>query len=285
MKPSFYSNHKPIIFIVLAGIVSCGSDLVMQHLSTTICPYHILLIKYGITLIGALIIQGYYLKRPLSFNFSSRSRWRSLIIFGAMTLWCYGLNGVSLPTITAISFCTPFMALIWARVILKERVHWREFVTIAFCLVGVMLCVGFERSENAISLANLIGATVLFSYADCQTKALSQIESPLEAVVSIASICSGLSLISGFGFSSRITYYDMGLLIMLGILNLILTYSLIAAYQLAFLKTLVPWKYTELVISIALSAIIYNSYPSKMTIMGIMIICGTQLFIFFKKNL
>jgi len=284
MLPPLTQNFKAITLVVLACFASSIGDMLMQHLSHTICPYHILSIKYGVTLLGAIIIQHYHCKNPIKFNLTAASRIRSILLFGAISLWTYGLKDTSLPTATAISFCGPLIALGFAHYFLKERVQFINIIPLLICFIGVLIFVGPIEKLHTGSIVNLVGATILFALMDCMNKSLSAIESPLQATMSIAVICTVLSILAGSVFPLTIRLQDVSILIAMGGFNLILIYAMMAAYKLTCLKVLLPWKYSELLISVILSVIVLDYIPTLRMALGMTVIGLSPIYVLIMRD-
>lgn len=286
---SFYKFKflaRAIILIIFSGLFSNLCDISSKYLSFSVNIYQIVFLRYFFSFFILLSIYIFFFKKKVSINFSKIGNSRSILLFIAILLWCYGLKYVSIPIATTIAFTSPIIALILSKFFLSENVNLKDITIIICCFLGIILMFNpFGHEINKYLVLMVLSAT-LFGIVDCMNKNITSKESSYSSIFNISFWISSFSLLPAIYYWDQMTLSSVILSFLLGILNILVIYTLLESYKLLKLKSVLPWKYTEIFFSLYFSYLLFNESVKYLEIIGIILIIGSNLIglLFFKKN-
>jgi drug/metabolite transporter (DMT)-like permease len=200
------------------------------------------------------------------------SNWRSHAVRGvagscAMGLGFVGLRLLPLPEVTAIRFATPILLVIFAALILGEKVRLVRLSAVAVGLVGVMI-VMWPRLNFSGGDAALIGALVtlgsagLAALAQVFIKLMSSTERTAAIVFYFSLTATCLSLLTiPFGWvmpAGREWVWLIGAGVLGGIGQILLT----ASYRFTEAGVLAPFTYVSMIWALILGYFVFNEVPT-----------------------
>ncbi|MEE4236329.1 MAG: DMT family transporter [Anderseniella sp.] len=218
---------------------------------------------------------------------------RALLMAGATTCFFTSLRWLPVPDAIAIFFVEPLILTILSALVLKEKVGWRRRVAVAVGFIGALIVI--QPSYAIFGAASLlpIAAATLFAIYLLYTKALSASEDPMTmqffsglvsvpalALVSMAGTGAGLELFT-------LTWPSSQHWIMLAAVGLIATVGhlmVVHAFQRAPASVLAPFTYIEIVSATALSYLVFGEIPQGMKWLGIAIIVGAGLYVWWRER-
>ena len=198
--------------------------------------------------------------------------WRSHALRGiagstAMGLGFVGLKLLPLPEVTAIRFATPILTVIFAALILAERVRLIRFSAVLVGLGGVMIVMWPRLQFQGGDLA-LIGALVTLGSAGLAAlsqvfiKAMAGTERTTAIVFWFSMTASSLSLLTiPFGWVMPVGG-EWVLLIGAGLLGGLGQILLTASYRFADASVLAPFTYVSMIWALLIGYFIFDEVPT-----------------------
>lgn len=204
--------------------------------------------------------------------------WRSHAVRGmvgttAMGLGFFGLKLLPLPEITALRFITPIFVVIFAVLILRERIRLFRLSAVFVGLIGVMIVMWPRLSFDIGDLA-LVG--VMATLASAMLAALSQIfikkmagtERTTAIVFWFSMTAASFSLLTiPFGWVMPIGQ-EWVFLIGAGLIGGMGQIMVTAAYKFADASTLAPFTYVSMIWALLIGYFIFAEVPTLPMLLG-----------------
>ncbi len=209
---------------------------------------------------------------------------------GAASMFCTfsALHYLPLTDAIALGYATPVMAVLLAALILKEVVRGYHWTAVLIGLVGVLIMLwphmSFQQAHNqpegaltGVVLA-LLGA-FLSATAAIQIRRLTKTErvGTIVFYFSLISALIGLSTIM-LGWHMP-TLREFWILVLAGILGGIGQILLTESYSLADMSIIVPFEYSSMIWTVALSWTLFGELPSITIISGGIVVALSGIFI------
>ncbi len=185
----------------------------------------------------------------------------------AMGLGFLGLKLLPLPDVTAIRFATPILIVVFAALILGERIRLVRVTAVVTGLVGVTIVMWPRLSLDFSDLA-LLGAVVTFGSATLAAlsqvfiKSMAGVESTTAIVFWFSATASCLSLLTlpfGWVMPSGIEWiFLVGAGLFGGLGQILLT----AGYRFADASTLAPFTYVSMIWALAIGYFVFDERPT-----------------------
>jgi len=185
----------------------------------------------------------------------------------AMGLGFLGLKLLPLPDVTAIRFATPILIVVFAALILGERIRLVRVTAVVTGLVGVTIVMWPRLSLGFGDLA-LLGAVVTFGSAALAAlsqvfiKSMAGVESTTAIVFWFSATASCLSLLTlpfGWVMPSGIEWiFLVGAGLFGGLGQILLT----AGYRFADASTLAPFTYISMIWALAIGYFVFGESPT-----------------------
>lgn len=216
-------------------------------------------------------------------------------LFGIMSMACgfYGLLHLPLPEAIAIGYASPLMAVVFAAVILREKIRVYRWTAVMAGMVGVLIVSwpnltafseGGLQSMQAWGAAAVLMAAVLSGLAMVQVRQLVQTEKTATIVFYFSLTGAFLSLISvPFGWSV-LSAEQAALLIGSGICGGIAQIFLTESYRHADVSAVAPFEYTSFLLGIAIAFVVFGDIPTTPMIVGTAITIAAGIFIVYRER-
>lgn len=218
---------------------------------------------------------------------------RALLMAAATTCFFTSLRWLPVPDAIAIFFVEPLILTVLSALVLKEKVGWRRRIAVVIGFIGALIVI--QPSYAIFGAASLlpIAAASLFAVYLLYTKALSASEDPLTmqffsgvvsvpalAVVALAGTGAGLELFT-------LSWPSPQHWVMLAAIGLIATVGhlmVVHAFQRAPASVLAPFTYIEIVSATVLSFFVFGEIPQGIKWLGIAIIVGAGLYVWWRER-
>lgn len=198
--------------------------------------------------------------------------WRSHALRGiagstAMGLGFVGLKLLPLPEVTAIRFATPILTVIFAALILSERVRLIRLSAVLVGLGGVMIVMWprlqFQGGDLAmIGALVTLGSAGLAALSQVFIKAMAGTERTTAIVFWFSMTASSLSLLTlPFGWVMPLGG-EWALLIGAGLLGGLGQILLTASYRYADASVLAPFTYVSMIWALLIGYFIFDEVPT-----------------------
>ena len=298
------NNPKGIIFILLAMMVFSVQDGIMKHIYNFVSLYEIYLIRTVVSFILILIFL-IITKKPIVFKsqYPILTLCRVILFFFGFSSFYISLTVLPLGTATALFFVTPFLITIFAHFFLKEEIGPRRWAAIAVGFIGVYITLNPDFSNfNYLSLLPILCA-FCYSLSMIIIKMTSDKDSVYTQTFTfyIGAIIFSIIFyfVMGDGkfnttehpaaqFIFREWFVDIenSILFMVatGVTATVAFLLLFTAYSIASPAVVSPFEYSILLWSPLIGWIYFNEVPTLSTIIGILIIVSSGIYIFLREK-
>lgn len=214
---------------------------------------------------------------------------------GILSMICgfYGLTLLPLPEFIAIGYASPLMAVVFAALMLGEKVRIYRCSAVLVGMIGVIIILwpkmtllqqgGFAAAEGIGALAVLTGA-MLGGLAMVQVRQLVVTEKTATIVLYFSLTGALISAISmPFGWE-WLSLKQAVLLISSGIAGGIAQILLTESYRHAEVSTIAPFEYSSILLGICVSYFLFGDVPTITMLIGTSIVICAGIFIIFREH-
>ena len=298
------NNPKGIILILIAMMVFSVQDGIMKHIYNFVSLYEIYLIRTVVSFILILIFL-ILTKKPIVFKsqYPILTLCRVILFFFGFSSFYISLTVLPLGTATALFFVTPFLITIFAHFFLKEEIGPRRWSAIAVGFVGVYITLNPDFSNfNYLSLLPILCA-FCYSLSMIIIKKTSDKDSVYTQTFTfyIGAIIFSIIFYFVIGdgkfnttehpaaqFIFREWFVDIenSILFMVatGVTATLAFLLLFSAYSIASPAVVSPFEYSILLWSPLIGWIYFNEVPTLSTVIGILIIVSSGIYIFLREK-
>ena len=298
------NNPKGIILILIAMMVFSVQDGIMKHIYNFVSLYEIYLIRTVVSFILILIFL-IITKKPIVFKsqYPILTLCRVILFFFGFSSFYISLTVLPLGTATALFFVTPFLITIFAHFFLKEEIGPRRWAAIAVGFIGVYITLNPDFSNfNYLSLLPILCA-FCYSLSMIIIKKTSDKDSVYTQTFTfyIGAIIFSIIFyfVMGDGkfntiehpaaqFILREWFVDIenSILFMVatGATATVAFLLLFTAYSIASPAVVSPFEYSILLWSPLVGWIYFNEVPTLSTVIGILIIVSSGIYIFLREK-
>ena len=209
---------------------------------------------------------------------------RGMIGVSSMFLMFAGLARLPLPDATALGYASPLFVVIFAAILLREKIHAMRWTAVAVGLCGVLVMLwpqlstgalaaalrgGPQADETAAGVAFALGATILTAAAMIQIRRLTETEGTGTIVFyfSVWSAVAGLASAPVLGW----VWPDLAtglILVAIGCVGGIAQILLTESYRRADASLIAPFEYSTILWALAIGFFAFGDLPSGWTAIG-----------------
>ena len=274
-----------IFWMIMASLVSNSNDLVIKLLGQTFSPFQLTFLRFfasATLLIPFILKQGVSTLKTDNIGYQIT---RSVLLFVAIALWCYGASKVELTLITTLSFTVPLFVLPLASIILKEKIGAQRWIATLCGFAGIVAVAHPANISAILPVLALIISCIFFASLDVINKKIIIRESMLNMLFYSACGTALISLPFALYVWTELALLDYLYLAILGIGSNLILFFILKAFSCTEVSSLSPFRYTELIVSAFMGYIIFNEIPSSSLIVGaIIIICSTLAVSYYEVN-
>ena len=298
------NNPKGIVYILIAMMVFSVQDGIMKHIYNFVSLYEIYLIRTVISFVLILIFL-IITKQPIVFRtqYLVLTITRVILFFFGFSSFYVSLTVLPLGTATALFFVTPFLITIFAHFFLKEEIGIRRWSAIVVGFIGVYITLNPDFSNfNYLSLLPILCA-FCYSLSMIIIKKTSDKDSVYTQTFTFYIGAIILSIIfyfiigdgqyntsnhpaSQFIFREWFVDFNNNILLMAatGVTATLAFLFLFTAYSIASPAVVSPFEYSILFWSPLVGWLYFNEIPSLNTVIGILIIVSSGIYIFMREK-
>lgn len=225
---------------------------------------------------------------------------RGMIGVGSMFLLFAGLARLPLPDATALGYASPLFVVIFAAVLLREKIHAVRWTAVAVGLCGVLVMLwpqletgglaaalrgGPKADETAAGVAFALGATVLTAAAMIQIRRLTETEGTGTIVFyfSVWSSVAGLASAPILGWAWPDARTGL-LLVAIGCVGGVAQILLTESYRRADASLIAPFEYSTILWALAIGYLAFGDLPSGWTAVGGAIVVASGVAVAFRER-
>ncbi len=278
------TRHVPIppaAVLMIAGAVACFAilDGVIKTLSVRHPVALLVWTRWGFQVVAMLLWlvptmgTGMLRTRQLPMQLV-----RGVLLLGSSLCFMTALKYLPLADATAINYLTPTIVILLAVVFLGERMTPPRIVFVVAGMAGMLMIVqpGAELMKGSAVFA--LGSAVCYAFYQITTRMLAG-EDPRVTLFYPALI--GTLLMTAvwpwFGTRIDISWTDLAMLGLIGVLGTVGHFLFILAFQRANASALTPFTYMQLVFATLIGWLAYNDFPDALTLAGMGLIAGSGL--------
>lgn len=298
------NNQKGILFILLGMAFFSIQDALIKFIYEDAALYELYL---GRSIVAFVLLVGYLKFSNQKIIFKTHYPFLTFIrvtcFFFGFSSFYISLTYMSLAMANALFFSSPFFVSILATIFLKEKVGIRRWFAIFFGFLGVYIILNPNFNDfNYMKLAPIVCA-VCYSISMTITKITSVKDNVYTQMIHLyfgATIISILFFIFAgdgqFNNSTDPTFqfifrewfinpsYAWPFIIAMGCVGAISFFFVFSAYTVASPSVVSLYEYSLIIWSIITGYILFNDIPSIRTFVGVSIIIGAGIYIYFREK-
>jgi len=295
---------KSMYYIVVAGFVLTIHDGIIKWISDTYPVHEIVLVRSCIAIIPILMIAHW--RGGLSSLRTNRYFGhiiRSLFMFCTYLCFFLALSALPLAETISLFFSSPIFITILSVLFLKEKVELTSWIAVFTGFMGVLIMLkpGSEMIDPAAFLAVL--SALLYAIGSIMTRNLGKTESGVSMtfylmVVYIVSSTILAFALNNTSFNSNshpslaflFTPWqlpapgDLLFFLCIGLLASVGIYCLSQAYSIEEPSKIAPFEYLAVPLSVVWGYVFWNDVLELRSIIGIILIIGSGLYILHSKR-
>jgi len=189
----------------------------------------------------------------------------------ALTSNFAALTALPLALVNAIGFMRPLVVLVFAVLLLAERVGPVRWIGTAIGFLGVLIMVAPGEVPLSLGLLAAFGSVVFGSLAVVQTRALKG----ENTTVLMVFYTVGLTVFTGVPAIlawQPVAWGDWPTLIAIGVLAQLGQYCFLRAYQSTPASILAPLGYLSIVLATLTGLVVFGEVPQWTTLLGVIVI-------------
>ena len=298
------NNPRGIILILIAMMVFSVQDGIMKYIFNFVSLYEVYLIRTLVSF-GLILIFLKLTKKKIVFKtqYPLLTFCRVILFFFGFSSFYISLTVLPLGFATALFFVTPFLITIFAHFFLKEEIGIRRWSAVVVGFIGVYITLNPDFNNfNYLSLLPILCA-FCYSLSMIIIKKTSDKDSVYTQTFTFyfgAIIFSTIFYFligdgqyntsdhpaSQFIFREWFVDLESSILFMVatGVTATVAFLLLFTAYSIASPAVVSPFEYSILLWSPLIGWIYFNEIPSLNTVIGILIIVSSGIYIFMREK-
>ncbi len=298
------NNPRGIILILISMMVFSIQDGIMKHIFNFVALYEVYLIRTVVSFVLILIFLILN-KKPIIFKtqYPLLTFCRVILFFFGFSSFYISLSVLPLGFATALFFVTPFLITIFAHFFLKEKIGPRRWSAVIVGFIGVYITLNPDFNNfNYLSLLPILCA-LCYSLSMIIIKITSDKDSVYTQTFTFYFGAIIFSIIfyfiigdgqfntsnhpaSQFIFREWFVDLESSILFMIttGVTATVAFLLLFTAYRIASPAVVSPFEYSILLWSPLIGWIYFNEIPSLNTVIGILIIVSSGVYIFIREK-
>lgn len=194
---------------------------------------------------------------------------RSILGLVSMTLFFITIQRIPFGASVTLRYLAPFFSIILAVWLLKEKANWLQWLFFVLAIVGVFIMKGFDTRIDNLSLTYSLISAVLVAGVYVTIKKIGNSEHPLVIINYFMGITATLSGVLLIFFWEAITLYELGTLLVIGLMGYFGQKFMTMSIQAESLVNVAPFKYLELVYAFLIGYFFFGEGYSSMSLIGI----------------
>ena len=274
-----HPSVRALLWAVASGLMFVLLNTLLRGLSLALSPFQTQFLRYafGLLVMVPFILRsgvGAYRPHTVKGQFM-----RGGVHTLGLCLWFLAVPHVTLADTTALGFTTPIFIMIGAVLVLGERLRWERWIAALIGFAGVLIVVAPKLSGGGGWLLVMLASSPVFAASFLMTKALTKFDKPEVIVAWQAITVTVCSLPLGLLQWHTPSALQWGAFLLCGILGSAGQYCLTRSFTIADISATQSVKFLELVWAAALGWLVFSDLPSRSTLIGGIVICGSTLWI------
>lgn len=208
-------------------------------------------------------------------------------VFGTMGILCnfYAIDHLVLADASMLNKLSPFFAVIFSYIILRERVTLFQGLMVVTAFIGSMFIIkptpALLNPASLVGLCGGLGAGAAYT----MVRKLTEAGERKTYIVFFFSVFSCLVTLPYLIFNFHpMTIAQLIILICAGVSAAGGQFTITAAYSYAPAREISVFDYTQIIFAAALGWFVFGQIPDGFSVIGYVIICGVSLAMFLKNK-
>ena len=208
-------------------------------------------------------------------------------LFGVASLSCffYALQNAPLASVITIVSIKPFLILVVASFLLKEKIKPVQLLFFIISFVGIVMVKGFDNRLDNITLLAILGAALFASFAHTIVRKLKDTDHPLVIIFYFTFVT--LPIVGPFAIRDWVMPSQLVEWLMLfgiGLVTHFAQYFLTKAYQSDNVAKISIFYYLGIVFALGFGHFLFNEKYTLLSMVGmVVIIIGVILNVWYSK--
>ena len=273
-----------LLFVIMAALIKAASDVVPPGEAVFFRSFFALPIILGWIALPGELRTGLKTQNPMG------HLWRGMFGVSAMACGFAGLGLLPLPEVTVLGYAAPILTVLFAALLLGERIRLIRMSAVVIGLVGVVIVMlpqlGNDEMGTAArwGVALVLASATLRALAHVHIRKLVQDETTSAVVFYFASTASIFALMTapfGWVLPDALTAAQLiGAGLVGGVAQILLTSS----YRHAEAAFLAPFDYASILFALVIGYTVFNEIPTIHTIIGSIIIIAAGVLIIWRER-
>ena len=293
------NNQIGVVLIILGMLLFSIQDAIIKHIVSNTSLVQIIVCR---SIVGFLLLSGFlfFSKRSINFNSSYPlvALTRGTLFFFGFTLFYISISQIPLAEATSLFFVSPLFMTIFSKLILKSSIGLHRTFAMLLGFTGTLLIIkpGYDTFNFFMVLPIITALT--YSFSMVLAKKTSDKDSHFQQTfhIYLAGIIIGvpLSLSYGWFFSDINNSFlkpwevsDIHIILSILVISVVGSLGiifLISAYNIGSPMANAPSEYVILIFSFLIGYIIFREIPDIYSIIGIILIVISGIYIFLREN-
>ncbi|HBM61475.1 DMT family transporter [Salipiger marinus] len=273
-----------VLFVVMSALIKAASDEVPTGQTVFFRSF------FAMPVILVWILWRRELSSGLRVKSVSAHFLRGIVGAGAMGFNFAALGLLPLPEVTALSYAGPLLTVIFAAVLLGEKVRIFRMSAVLMGLVGVVIVMWPLLTVSDVNRAVLWG--VIFMMASAVLRALVQIHiRRMVATEQTAAIVFYFSLTATLLSLLTIPFgwvmpgpADLALLVGSGLIGGVAQICLTAGYRHGEAALLAPFDYASILVAILIGYVVFSDVPTVWMLVGSAVVIASGVAIILREH-
>ncbi|WP_289046009.1 DMT family transporter [uncultured Olleya sp.] len=262
--------NKSIFYMIISALAFALMNLFVKYLEG-FSVYQIVFFRAIGTLAFTIPL---ILKQKIPFLGSQKKLLLIRAVVGVISLTSFflSLNHLAVGTAVSLRYTAPIFAAILAVFLLKEKIKPLQWILFLIAFLGVLIIKGFGEQINTLGLVLIFVSAISNGLVFVLIRKIGKQDSPLVIInyfMLTALIFGGLMSISNWKTPSQIEWL---ILLSLGVFGYVGQLYMTKAFQTGKTSIVAPFKYVEVIFTIAVSTFWFLENYSLMVLLGIAII-------------
>jgi drug/metabolite transporter (DMT)-like permease len=273
-----------ILWFFAHQIIGVGNDVIMKYTGGTLGVAQVVFLRFAFATLTMLPVMFASGLNSFKTDRVTLHIARSFLLAAGIALYCEGLSLAPIAVVTTLNFTIPLFTLVLARMFLSERVDRTRWAGTILGFIGVTIVVQpWGAFFNPMWLVVLLSAS-MFACLDVLNKVFVGKESFWAMIFYTAFFTTLIAAYPAYLSWVQPTAVQVGLLSILGAGANLLLYCLLKSFSLLDASALAPFRYTELLWSAAVGAILFSEIPARTTLIGAMVIIPSTMYVVWAES-
>lgn len=260
-----------VLFIVMSALVKAASEQVPPGQAVFFRSF------FAMPVIIAWLAMRGDLRTGLRVTSRIGHFWRGVVGTTAMGFMFAGLGLLPLPEVTALSYATPLLVVIFAAMFLDEKVGVVRLGAVALGLCGVLIVLAPRLTTldtDMVEMTQAMGAVLVLLGAGCAALAQIYIRKLVQteqtsAIVFYFSLTSSVLSLLTLPFGWVVPGATEALcLVLAGVLGGTAQIFLTSSYRFADASVIAPFDYASMLFAIAIGYVFFDEVPTQQMLSG-----------------